>query len=54
MVETELVKLVLKGTLEPVEHSDWATPIVAVLKPDKRRVRIWGFQTTGKSGGKVG
>ncbi len=42
MVETELEKLVSEGTLEPVEHSDWATPIVAVLKPDKQRVRICG------------
>ncbi len=42
MVETELEKLVLEGTLEPVEHSDWAIPIAAVLKPDKRRVRICG------------
>ena len=42
MVETELEKLVLEGTLEPVEHSDWAILIVAVLKPDKRRVRICG------------
>ncbi len=31
MVETELEKLVSEGTLEPVEHSDWATPIVAVF-----------------------
>ena len=42
MMEIELEKLVLEGTLEPVEHSDWAIPIVAVLKPDKQRVRICG------------
>ena len=29
-------------TLEPVEHSEWASPIVAVLKPDKQSVRICG------------
>ena len=31
-----------EGTLTPVEHSEWATPIVAVLKPEKKRVRICG------------
>ena len=41
MVEIELEKLVSEGTLESVEHSDWATPIVAVLKL-VRRVRICG------------
>ena len=28
--------------LEPVQHLDWASPIVAVLKPDKPSVRICG------------
>ncbi len=31
MVETELEKLVLEGTLEPVEHSDWATQLLQFL-----------------------
>ena len=35
-------RLVEDGILEPVEHSDWASPIVAVLKPDKESVRICG------------
>ena len=41
-VEKELDRLVEEGTLEPVEHSEWAAPTVAVLKPDKQRVRICG------------
>ena len=41
-VNKELDKLVEEGTLEPVQHSDWASPIVAVLKPDKQSVRICG------------
>ena len=40
--ETDLEKLVADGTLEPVEHSEWANPIVAILKLDKQRVRICG------------
>ena len=30
-----------EGTLEPVQFSDWAAPIVPVLKADKLSVRIW-------------
>ena len=41
-VVKELNQLVEKGTLEPVEYSDWASPIVAVLKPDKENVPICG------------
>ena len=41
-VEVELERLVAEGTLTPMEHSEWAAPIVAVLKPDKKRVRICG------------
>ena len=41
-VEKELDRLVEEGTLEPVEHSEWAAPIVAVLKQDKQSVRICG------------
>ena len=41
-VEAELDRLVTVGILEPVEHADWASPIVSVLKADKESVRICG------------
>ena len=41
-VEAELNRLAQEGTLKPTEHSDWAAPIVAVLKSDKKSVRICG------------
>ncbi len=41
-IEAELSKLVAEGTLVPVEHSDWDAPIVPVLKPDGKTVRICG------------
>ncbi len=42
IVEKELDRLVSEGTLEKVEYADWAAPIVAVLKKDKKAVRICG------------
>ena len=36
----ELERLVQEGTLEMVQPSEWASPIVAMLKRDKQSVRI--------------
>ena len=33
-MESEIDRLVGEGILKPVEFSEWATPIVPVLKPD--------------------
>ena len=41
-VDMELDRLKEEGTLEPVEISEWAAPIVPVLKSDKQSVRLCG------------
>ena len=41
-VEQELDRLAQEGNLEPVDHSEWAAPIVPVLKSDWSSVRICG------------
>ena len=41
-VEAELEKLTQQNILEPVPFSDWAAPIVPVLKSDKKSIRICG------------
>ena len=40
LMEEELNCLVQEGILEPVEMSDWASPIVPVLKSDGKSVRV--------------
>ncbi|XP_021370583.1 uncharacterized protein K02A2.6-like isoform X2 [Mizuhopecten yessoensis] len=40
-IETELDRLVQEGTIEPVEMSEWATPIVPIVKSDST-IRICG------------
>ena len=40
-IETELGRLVKEGTIEPVEFSEWATPIVPIVKEDGT-IRICG------------
>ena len=42
MVEKELNRLVSDGTLELIQFSEWAAPIVPVLKKDKQSIRIRG------------
>ena len=41
-MEEELVRLVAEGTLEPMQMAEWASPIVPVVKSDKKSVRIYG------------
>ena len=41
-MDAELSRLANKGTLEPVQFSDWAAPIVVVLKSDKLSICICG------------
>ena len=38
---TEPNHLVTESTLQPVKTAEWATPIVAVLKPSKTNVCIY-------------
>ena len=41
-VSEELKRLVEEGTLQPVDYAKWAAPMVAVLKGDRKSVRICG------------
>ena len=51
LVESELDKLVDQGILTPVQHADWAAPIVPIMKADQKSVRICGDfkQTVNKA-----
>ena len=51
LVETQLDKLVQEGILTPIQHADWAVPIVPVMKADRQSVRICGDfkQTVNKA-----
>ena len=40
LVEKELDNLISQGIIEPIAFSEWAAPIVPVLKADKTSVRI--------------
>ena len=42
LVEVTLNKLLDENVIEPISHSEWAAPIVTVLKSDKESVRICG------------
>ena len=42
LVEKELDCLVSEGILEPAEFSEWASPIVPVLKSNKKTIRVCG------------
>ena len=45
-IEEELKRLQEEGTIEPVQFSEWAAPIVPILKPDNS-IRIRGdYKTT--------
>ena len=40
LVEAELERLCKVGIIEPVSFSDWVAPIVPILKPDRKSIRI--------------
>jgi hypothetical protein len=41
MVEEELTRLQNEGIITSVQYSDWAAPIVPVLKADKKSIGIY-------------
>ena len=42
LVEDEINRQVQKGVLEPITHSEWAGPVVTIVKADKKSVRLCG------------
>ena len=54
LVEKELEQMVQQEVLEPVQFADWATPIVPILKPDKKSLWICGdFKMTVNQASKL-
>ena len=54
LVDEELDRLESLGVIGPVTHAKWAAPIVPILKPDKKSVRICGdFKLTVNQAVKV-
>ena len=54
LVEEELDRLQQDGIIEPVQFSEWAAPIVPVMKADKKSVRICGdYKVTVNRAAKV-
>jgi len=54
LVEKELEQMVQQEVLEPVQFADWAAPIVPILKPDKKSLRICGdFKMTVNQASKL-
>jgi len=41
-VKAEIDRLLSEGIIEPVEYTNWAAPAVAVLKSDRKGVRLCG------------
>ena len=53
-VEEELERLKREGIIEPVQHAEWAAPIVPVMKSDGKSVRMCGdFKLTANRASKV-
>ena len=40
--EDEINRQVQKGVVEPITHSEWAAPVVTIVKSDKKSVRLCG------------
>lgn len=43
LVDKELERLQAEGTIEPVQFSDWATPIVGVEGRQDLSTHLWGL-----------
>lgn len=53
-MEDELDRLQQEGIIEPIQFSEWAAPIVPVMKADKKSVRICGdYKVTVNQAAKV-